>query len=292
MKKFYFSYSILFTVVALAATPSVVQSIPEQRSVGKEQSTHDDHPTTSVKQPSQELLIVGGEQSAPDDHPYFVEIESNQYPTGSPTEPKTNPPVSFNDCDGNESLRFQLELKTDYYPEETTWTLEEQSSDDGADFFGGDYTSTNTIYTEPSDDSYYCLKDDTCYLFTIYDSWGDGWDESEYLTGYFKGFLNDVEVFQDGGEFKFYSYNTIFCVGMPTTAPTGSPTLFPSGLPTESCIDNKKKRTCKKWFRKGNFKKVKKKCNKKRKEIKIYDWCPKTCGKKAGVGRCAFLKDQ
>ena len=71
MKKFYFSYSILFTVVALAATTSVVQSAQELRIVGREQSTHDDHPTTSVKQPSQELLIVGGEQSAPDDHPYF-----------------------------------------------------------------------------------------------------------------------------------------------------------------------------------------------------------------------------
>jgi len=48
MKKFYFSYSILFTVVALAATTSVVQSVPEQRSVGIERSTRDDRPTSSV----------------------------------------------------------------------------------------------------------------------------------------------------------------------------------------------------------------------------------------------------
>ena len=76
----------------------------------------------------------------------------------------------------------------------------------------------------------------------------------------------------------------------PTVAPTKS---------TESCIDNadfrfenEKKRTCKKWVRKGNFKKVKKKCNKKWGKIEIYDWCPETCGKKVGVGKCAFLKDQ
>jgi len=227
----------------------------------------------------------------------------------------TYSPIS--DCDGNESLRFQLELQTDGYPQETTWTMEEQSSDDGADFFGGNYTGQNTIYTEPSDDSYYCLKDETCYLFTIYDSYGDGliMDDGLNPPGSFKGFLNDVEVFQGDGNFLF-NYTTQFCVGgvtyndpsdSPTEFPSGVPTTefpsgvptteFPSGVPTESCIDNadfrfknKKKLTCAKYLR-GKPKKVKRKCNKKWKKIKIYDWCPETCGEIAGVGRCDFLED-
>jgi len=412
MKKFYFSYSILFTVVALAATTSVVQSVPEQHSVSIERSTRDDRPTSSVlveigpltepkTNPSVSFNDCDGNESLrfqleletdfypedttwtleelysddgayyfggdyngqytiytePSDDSYYclkddtcylftiydsfgdgltegsgyfkgflndVEVfqggesafstDTTEFCVGDATYPPTTPPEptqaptqapSFNDCDGNESLQFQLELQTDIYPGETSWTLEEQSSDDGAYYFGGNYTGQNTIYTEPSDETYYCLKDDTCYLFTIYDSYGDGFGGGETdedgLTddiGYFTGFLNDVEVFQ-GGESAFSIYTTVFCVGMqPSSEPSDAPTEFPSGVPTESCIDNadfrfknKKKLTCAK-FLKGKSKKVKKKCNKKWKKIKVYDWCPETCGEKAGVGRCAFLEDK
>ena len=65
----------------------------------------------------------------------------------------------------------------------------------------------------------------------------------------------------------------------------------------ESCVDNadfryknKRKKTCAKWVKKGSAKKIKKKCRKKWQGRKIHHWCPKTCGKKAGLGRCAFLK--
>jgi len=35
---------------------------------------------------------------------------------------------------------------------------------------------------------------------------------------------------------------------------------------------------------------MKKKCKKSHKKKKIFVWCPVTCGKKAGLGKCAFLK--
>merc|ERR1712085_74247 len=55
-------------------------------------------------------------------------------------------------------------------------------------------------------------------------------------------------------------------------------------------LKKKKKKSCSKWVGKKNVNKMQEKCNKTLKKKKIHHWCPVTCGKKAGLGECAFLK--
>mmetsp|Transcript_43333 Transcript_43333/g.48510 ORF Transcript_43333/g.48510 Transcript_43333/m.48510 type:complete len:1556 (-) Transcript_43333:209-4876(-) len=99
----------------------------------------------------------------------------------------------------------------------------------------------------------------------------------------------------------------------PTAAPSSEPTLpeptfEPTGLddvivtseptlsPTISCIDSDdvvyahkgKTKKCS-WVKGNTTKKIRKKCKKKLKGVKVSDACQKACGKKAGVGKCSFL---
>ena len=83
-----------------------------------------------------------------------------------------------------------------------------------------------------------------------------------------------------------------------STASPVAPTLAPTELSDvvtddESCdlVDDK---SCKKWVGNKKGKKMKKKCKKnlkkKNKKKKVFVWCPVTCGEKAGLGKCAFMK--
>merc|ERR1711862_469830 len=78
-----------------------------------------------------------------------------------------------------------------------------------------------------------------------------------------------------------------------TSAPTESPTPKPKPTTDDGCKDsdesfqwNKSKTKNCKWLRKQSDSKLKKLCNKKKEGKKVYDWCPKTCGK-VGKGSCA-----
>lgn len=80
-----------------------------------------------------------------------------------------------------------LELLTDLFPEETTWQLTDEA---GAVLFtGGPYNGQlATLITEA-----WCLEDNACYTFTIFDSFGDG------ITAY--GVDGGYEIFDaDGNE--------------------------------------------------------------------------------------------
>merc|ERR1712224_671739 len=76
----------------------------------------------------------------------------------------------------------------------------------------------------------------------------------------------------------------------PTESPTRSPTM--GGV---ECKDgklrykNNKKQNCK-WVRKGPVRTVRRKCTRKWKRKRIHEYCPRTCGSKAGVGQCKHLK--
>lgn len=85
----------------------------------------------------------------------------------------------------------------------------------------------------------------------------------------------------------------------PTDFPTWSPTDFPTWSPTDFpttfdfCMDseyfffkNKSDRTCN-WVGRGKKKNVIKKCKKRWAGMRVYDWCPTTCGEKANLGHCA-----
>ncbi|MEM0994652.1 MAG: T9SS type A sorting domain-containing protein, partial [Bacteroidota bacterium] len=61
----------------------------------------------------------------------------------------------------------QVQILTDFFPEETSWRLIEIPGRTIAT--GGDYDSPSTLYIES-----FCLNPDRCYIFTIFDSFGDG----------------------------------------------------------------------------------------------------------------------
>ena len=94
-------------------------------------------------------------------------------PTFSPTTPPpTVSPTSaptFAACPDNES-RLTVDITTDNYPYETTWTL--VNNCDGSEVLsGGYYTSAGTLSAQTTPQ---CLPDDAEYVFTINDSYGDG----------------------------------------------------------------------------------------------------------------------
>jgi len=97
------------------------------------------------------------------------------------------------------------------------------------------------------------------------------------------------------------------CFDPTTAAPSDSPSTSPTELSDvvvpddedETCeldddtLFRKKKKSCTKWVDNNGSsskKMMKKKCKKSHKKKKIFVWCPVTCGKKAGLGQCAFLK--
>merc|ERR1712157_632749 len=88
---------------------------------------------------------------------------------------------------------------------------------------------------------------------------------------------------------------TVSPISSPTVSPISSPTASPTPSQTEApvdCEDNKdfryknhKKKDCD-WVGKGQYiKRIKRKCKRKHDEIRVYDWCPTTCGK-VGLGDC------
>lgn len=96
----------------------------------------------------------------------------------------------------NEIVLF--ELKTDYYPSETTWEVTNSGGD--VIYSGGPYGSAQTLYNETWE---FELSD--CYTFTIFDSQGDGICCS-FGTGYYKLMDSDSLVFAEGGQFASSDY--------------------------------------------------------------------------------------
>lgn len=88
---------------------------------------------------------------------------------GTPPPPPTPPPTSAPCSQGHS--RISVDILTDNYPSETTFTLEDECSG-GVVLSGGPYSSTGTLFTDETA----CLPDSQ-YTFTINDSYGDG----EYL---------------------------------------------------------------------------------------------------------------
>jgi photosystem II stability/assembly factor-like uncharacterized protein len=93
-------------------------------------------------------------------------------------------------------------LNTDNYPEETSWTIEDDNSVVVAS--GGGYGAANSIF-----ESIHCLAYG-CYTFTIYDTYGDGIC-CAYGTGSFELANDSGEIILSGGEFGS-SQEIEFCV--------------------------------------------------------------------------------
>jgi len=103
------------------------------------------------------------------------------------------------------SVPFTLTIVLDNYPGETSWDV--KNSDGDVLFSAGPYSNqpANSTVVET-----FCLEENECYEYTIYDSFGDGiccaWGEGSYEL------VNDItsEVVASGGEFGFEE-TTPFC---------------------------------------------------------------------------------
>jgi len=93
-------------------------------------------------------------------------------------------------CGGCPEDTLLVEILLDTYPGETTWDVKD---------LGGNIVCSGGPYTTPSTLVYgvCCLDADECYIFTIYDSYGDG----IYSPGYWVIYLNDEFVAEGGGSF-------------------------------------------------------------------------------------------
>ncbi len=82
-------------------------------------------------------------------------------------------------------VEFTLNLTLDFYANETTWELVDEN---GVVLYqGGDYASAGLVVEQ------FCLDPDLCYVFTIFDSYGDG------VSGFFGQQQGDYEIIDADG---------------------------------------------------------------------------------------------
>ncbi len=131
---------------------------------------------------------------------YKIKIDRTESSTSSPTSPPTREPTlpptaaptsapTPEDC-----TEYQLDILTDGYPEETTWTIENSRSDIVAS--GGRYYEKNTLFTSKG-----CLKNGEDFKLTVNDSYGDGICCSQGNGEYI--FYIGGKLIARGGNFKY-----------------------------------------------------------------------------------------
>jgi hypothetical protein len=147
-------------------------------------------------------------------------------PTNAPTPaPPTPAPTP---CIAND---FILELTTDNYPAETSWTLKNSGTGSTVGD-GGGYSDAQTLHIEEL-----CIPN-ADYEFTISDSWGDGIC-CAYGSGSYVVKVNGVEK-ASGGQFGSSETKTFEISGSsPTLPPTIAPTPPPpTASPTNAVVDS------------------------------------------------------
>lgn len=111
-------------------------------------------------------------------------IESSM-PNGEEDQDPTSDRIDIEDFNVTPGgSRVVLNLLTDEYPDETTWEL--LDSEGNVLFEDGPFDQSQTWYTWE-----WCLEEDSCYTFVLYDSFGDGITGPE-ATG-------DFEIFNAEG---------------------------------------------------------------------------------------------
>ncbi len=103
----------------------------------------------------------------------------------------------------------QVDILTDNYPTETSWSIYNAGSQFVAE--GGGYGQANTLYSQ-----LVCL-DTGCYVFTISDSYGDGICCAYGTGSYQVERLDSNIVIADGGAFGS-AESTSFCITAPASA--------------------------------------------------------------------------
>ncbi|MFN3755682.1 MAG: zinc-dependent metalloprotease, partial [Flavobacterium sp.] len=102
-------------------------------------------------------------------------------------------PVTINNAQTYTTAQVTLNLVLDNYPDETTWEF--RNSSGSVLITGGPYTATGATITQTFD-----VEEDECYVFTIFDDFGDG-----ICCGFGQGSYNlttaQDAVIISGGEF-------------------------------------------------------------------------------------------
>jgi len=135
-------------------------------------------------------------------------------------------------CPGGQR-RVRVEVISDNYPQETSWTLRNGST--GATLASGNNTTNRTGTT-------LCVPNSTCLVFRINDSQGDGIYHNSYGYGGYWLYMDEVLV-RAGGTFGSFEETTFNCpagfacsTALPLTfAPIGS--TFPVTLATFTTTD-------------------------------------------------------
>jgi len=123
-----------------------------------------------------------------------------------------------------------VDLTTDNYPAETSWTIKNTCTDEEDVFSRGSYSSARTLHSDEE-----CVPAAE-YEFTISDTYGDGIC-CGYGSGTYKITYDGVEVATSNGQFAASEKKTFgSCVTEPTTPPTPVPTKEPTPTisPTEA----------------------------------------------------------
>jgi CARDB len=128
-------------------------------------------------------------------------------PNGSADELPINNSMSTQVSASLASGEYTISIYTDGYPEETSWTLEDESGNILSG--GGPYADNATIYTVNA-----CLAENACYVFTIFDAYGDGIC-CAYGDGNYEILDANGDIVASGGEFG-NSETAEFCTGTCT----------------------------------------------------------------------------
>ena len=126
------------------------------------------------------------------------EPEPSSAPSLSPAPSFTSQPSVAIDCTCNSGeFRFELEVRTDFYPGETSWELRNSNEEVVASVEKGGYDKHNHKFNHE-----YCLSAANNYTFTIFD---DGFDGiccgSSGSEGYEGNIHGRTEIFS-GDEFE------------------------------------------------------------------------------------------
>jgi hypothetical protein len=177
----------------------------------------------NVKDNNNNILITGGQFGSSETKPFCFLCTTNP-PTPTCTDGIQNGSETGIDCGGScpacptsggggACVNVNLEIKTDQYPSETTWSITNSSG--SVVFSGGPYSSTHSIVNIPV-----CLLQNTSYTFKINDAYGDGICCS-YGQGYYKLLYNST-ILAEGGAFGGNESKPI-CINCGNASP-------PSGL--------------------------------------------------------------
>jgi len=122
--------------------------------------------------------------------PEIVEIADGNHvykivanlPNNQPDDDQTNNTLTQDFITNTDGSEIMLNLLTDNYPMETSWDL---FYDGNVVASGSGYTGTQTLYEVP-----FCLDNEECYTFTVYDEYGDGMS--------YGGVTGHIEITWDG----------------------------------------------------------------------------------------------